>query len=333
MICYMPFSYIEDRLLDKLAATFGTVTIHCPSLLEVSDHMLAAVQEKKLDLRSAPGVQPDLLVQAIREFQAWADLHGGEIADLAGLSKSMQGHLPLVDETNPTSIGDQIRHFGEQGPRDAADPVFQAALFLSMAQQYDQHQAAVSRDLGAVLTMEQAMLARLAGDAEDLDQGADALSTLGDSGDSSDTGAFMTAKRVQCWAELACKDTGSPTSILYLTSSPAVLEHLQNHFGQIQGPFGIDLTMVEDGESGHANLEISEALKALAFADDPAAVTAGCFQKSRNAAHHMNLTIYALAGISPSAFPQHLVSTGRPAQQGMQTGPGPVNTLIGLLEK
>jgi hypothetical protein len=331
MICYMPFSYIEDRLLDKLTAAFGTVTMYCPRPRMVSDHMLAAVQGMKLDLRSVPGVQAEHLDQAIREFKAWADLHGGDIADLAGLSKSMQGRLPLVDETNPTSIGDQIRHFGEQNGREAVDPVFQAALFLSMAQQYDQQQAAVLRDLGDVLTMEQGMLARLAGDAEGMDHEAGVQSTAG-AGDQSDSGAFMTAKRVQCWAELVCKDTGSRTSILYLTSSPAVLEHLQNHFDQIQEPFGISLA-IEDEEAGPSNPDVIEALKALAFADNPGASIADCFQESRNAAHHIHLTVYVLAGISPSVFPQHLVSPGRPVEQGMHTGQGPVNTLIGLMAK
>jgi hypothetical protein len=332
MICYMPFSYIEDRFLDKLTTALGTVTIYCPNPGMVSDHMLVAVQEKKLDLRSGHGVRADHLDQAIREFQAWADLHGGDIADLAGLSKSMQGGLPLVDETNPTFIGDQIRHFGRQNPREVADPAFQAALFLSMAQQYDQQQAAVSRDLGDVATMEQVMLARLTGDTEGLNQGIGAAPAVGDSGDPSDTGAFMPDRRVQSWAELACRGNGPRSHVLYVTSSPAVLDHLQNRFEQIQGPIAINLAL-EGGATGHSNPKAIEALEALASAENPAAVAADCFQESRNAAHCANLTIYVLAGISPSDFPQYLRSTGDPLEQGAHTRGGSINTLIGLMAK
>jgi hypothetical protein len=331
MICYMPFTDIEDRFLDKLAAVLGTVTIYCPSPGMVSDHMLAAAREERLDLRSGHGVPADDLARAVHEFKAWADLHGGDIADLAGLSKSMQGRPPLVDDTNPTSIGDQIRHFGEQNLGEAADPVFQAALFLSMAQQFDQQQVAVSRDLGKVLATERVMLARLAGDAQDLNEGLGAVPVSGVAAGISDTGGFMTAMRVRSWAELACRDTGPRSFILYVTSSSAVFEHLLDQFEQAQGPLRISLNTASNGD-GHSNRKVIEALESLASANDPAAVSADCFHDSGDEAHPANLTIYTLAGISPSDFPHHLSAAGNRIEPGPNPGRGGVNTLIGLME-
>lgn len=332
MICYMPFIDIEDRLLGTLTAALGPVTIYCPSSGMVPDHLLAAAREERLDLRSGHGVNPDHLARAVQEFKAWADLHGGDKADLASWSKSMQGRPPLVDETSPTSIGDQIRHFGEQNPREAADPVFQAALFLSMAQQFDQQQVAVSRDLGEVQAMERAMLARLAGDVQDLEEGIGKASDAGDAAGISDIGGFMTDRRVRSWAELACRDTGPRSFILYVTSSPAVLEHLLDHFEQAQGPLRTRLD-TEDGGAGHWNRKVIEALECLASADDPAAVSADCFQESGGGTHSANLTIYTLAGVSPLDFPHHLSATGTRVEPGPSPGRGGANTLIGLMEK
>jgi hypothetical protein len=332
MICYMPFTDIEDRLLDKLTAALGTVTIYCPNPGVVSDYMLAAAREERLDLRSGHGVPAEHLDRAVREFRAWADLHGGDIADLAGLAKSMQGRPPLVDETNPTSIGDQIRHFGEQNPGGGADPVFQAALFLAMAQQFDQQQVAASRDLGAVLAMERAMLARLAGDAQDLKEGIGAAPVAGAAAGRLDTGVFMTAKRVRSWAELACRDTGPRSFVLYVTSSPAVMELLLDRFEQAQGPLRIGLDTEGNG-AGHRNRKVIETLESLTTAEDPAAVSADWSQGSRSEAHPANLAIYTLAGISPLDFPHHLAAAGNRVEPTPGPGRGAVNTLIGLMEK
>lgn len=332
MICYMPFIDIEDQLLDKLTATMGPVTLYHPDPGMVSGHMLSAVNEERLDLRSGHGVDPDHLARAVQEFKAWADMHGGDIADLAGLFKTMQGGPPLVDETNPTSIGDQIRHFGEQYPKEAADPVFQAALFLSMARQFDRQQEAVSRDLGAVQAMERAMLARLAGDARDPGEGIGGLPEAGVAAGMPDTGGYLTDRRVRSWAELASRDTGPRSFLLYVTSSPAVLEHLLDQFELIHGPLGVRLDTGDSG-AGPGNPKVIETLECLAFAEDPAAVSADCFQESGGGPPSADLTIYALAGIPSLDFPCRLLASRNRTAPGPSASQGAVNTLIGLMEK
>jgi hypothetical protein len=332
MICYMPFIDIEAQLLDKLTATLGPVTLYHPDPGLGSDHVLAAAREGRLDLRSGHGIDPDHLARAVREFKAWADLHGGDIADLAGLSKSMLGRPPLVDDTNPTAIGDQIRHFGEQNPREAADPVFQAALFLSMAQQFDRQQVAVTKDLGAVQAMERAMISRLSGDDRDPEEEIGNLPDAGVAAGILDTGSYMTGRRVSSWAELALKDAGPRSFLLYFTSSPAVLDYLLDQFEQVHGPLRICLDKEGNG-AGHGNREVIEALERLACAKDPASVSADCSQESGGEGSCADLTIYALAGISPSDFPSRLLANRKRTDPGLSAGQGAPNALIGLLEK
>lgn len=332
MICYMPFIDIDDQLLDKLTATLGPVTIYHPDPGMGSDQMLAAAREERLDLRSGHGIDPDHLALAVREFKAWADLHGGDIADLAGLSKSMQGRPPLVDDTNPTAIGDQIRHFGEQNPGEAVDPVFQAALFLSLAWQFDRQQVAVSRDLGEVQAMERAMMARLAGGDRDPDEGIDNLPDAGIAAGMQDTGGYMTAWRVRSWAELALKDPGPRSFLLYVTSSPAVLEHLLDPFEQTHGPLQVRLN-TEENRGDHGNPKVIEALERLASAKDTAAATEDFLKESGGGENASNMTIYILAGISPLDFPCRLLENRNRTDPGPSAGHGSLNTLIGLVEK
>jgi hypothetical protein len=332
MICYMPFVDIDDRLLDKLTSALGPLTLYGLGSGMVSDHLLAAAREGRLDLRSGHGVDPDHLARAMQDFKAWAELHGGQIADLAGLSRSMQGGPPLVDQENPTSIGNQIRQFGRQHSKEAADPVFQAALFLSMARQFDQQQAAVARDLGQVQAMERTMLARLAGGGQDLEEGIGAEPEAGVAAGTADPGAFMTGRRVQSWAEWVCRDTGTRSFTLYVTSSPAVLDYLLDRFEPVRGPLRIRLEVPDNG-AGYGNREVIEALECLASAKDPATASADCFRPGGNGTSCADLAVYALAGIPPQDFPSRLLASRSETVPGPSSGQGFFNTLIGLVEK
>jgi len=331
MICYMPFTYIEDQYIGRLTKALGPVSVYCPTPANIPDHMLAWAREKMLDARCPQGIQADHLSRAIQEFKAWADLHQGNIADMAGFFKSQKGRPPMVDETNPTSIGDQIRKFGQQAPQEPEDPIFQAALFLAMAQEYDQQHAAVTQDLEAVMAMEQNMLSRLTGDTQDPGAGIGPASAADSSAGAFDSGAFMTARRVQAWAELACRDVRPQPYVLFVTPSPAVLEYLLDQFAQAQGTLKIDLEMDGKG-TGDPNPKVMEALNALAFAEDPGVRPPDHRQGRHPGTNSVDLEIYALAGLAPRLFPYRLVGPESRVEPPAPPNHGPVNTLIGLLK-
>jgi len=332
MICYMPFTYVDDRYIRKLTNALGSVSIYGPTPEIIPGHMLAWAQKEMLDLRCPQGIHAGHLTRALREFRAWADLHQGDIADMAGFFKSRNGQPPLIDETNPTSIGDQIRNFGQQVPREQDDSIFRAALFLAMAQEYDQQHDAVAQDLGAVMAMEQDMLDRLAGDAQDRQEGFGATPPAGNAAGAFDTGAFMTARRVRAWAELACRDSHPQPFTLFVTASPAVLEYLVDQCAQAQGPLRAKLDIEGDG-AGDSNKKVLQAIEALASAEDPSVWSPDQSQNRCTATNAADLTIYALAGILPHRFPYRLLGAGSRIEQPATPSQGPINTLIGLLER
>ncbi len=332
MICYMPFTYVDDRYIRKLTDALGPVSVYSPSPELIPGHMLAWAQKKMLDLRCPEGIHAGHLTRALQEFKVWADLHRGDISDMAGFFKSRNGQPPLVDETNPTSIGDQIRKFGRQASQEPADSIFKSALFLAMAQEYDQQYDAVAQDLGAVMAMERVMLARLAGDAEDRKEGFGAAPAAGNSTGEFDTGAFMTARRIEAWAQLACRDSCPLPFNLFVTASPAVFEHLLDQCAQAQGPLIAKLD-IEGAGTGDLNRSVVKAIEALSFTEDPADWSPDHCQDRSAGTNTADLVIYALAGISPHRFAYGLSGSGSRIEQSSPPSQGPINTLIGFWER
>ncbi len=330
MICYMPFSYIEDRIIQKLTAALGRVTLFVPASEMVPVHMRKWAQKGFLDLRHPQGVEADHLAPAIGEFKAWADLHQGNIADMAAFFRFRAGCPPMVDETDPTRIGDQIRHYGKQALREPVVPHFQSALFLAMAQEYDQQHDAAARQMETVLAMEKAMLARLSGDG-------DAMKTDFSSPDESanqsmgmfDAGGYMTEKRVKAWAELADRD--NQPFLLYATTSSAVFEYLLALFPKAQGPWSWNLHGAENG-TGDSMRQATQSLKALSLEKDPAAFSLDLGQEPHAGTVVARLLLYVLSGVSPRVFPARLLGGGGQAEPWVSSNQSPVNTLIGLID-
>ena len=332
MICYMPFTYVEDRCMHKLQHVFGSVAIYNPNPGRLPEHMRIGADQGMLKVRCPRCVQADQLTRAVREFKLWADLHQGNIADMAGYFKSRKGRPPLLDDTSPRAIGDQIRKFGRPASSEPEDPVFQAALFLAMAQEYDFQHDAVNRDLQAVSTMEQAMLTRLAGDPQDEQQGLGAPPGPGNVPDTVDTGAFMTSTRIQAWAELAARDLPQQPFVLFLTSSRAVFDYLLDRFASAEGPFDLEPVANLDAD-GETDMGLPDTLNALACTEDPAAWLKDHCSQSLSGTKPADLSIYVLKGIRSAHFPEMILGTDSTHSKAACTGREPVNTLIGMMER
>ena len=322
----MPFTYLDDRYVRKLTGALGPVSVYGPAPGVMPAHLLARAQEGLVDLRY-PRIKADAddLPRALKEYKSWVDLHRGDIAAMAAAFKSRQGQPPLVDETNPTAIGDQIRALGRQDQRQQEDPLFRAALFLAMAQEYDQQQDNVA--------MEQDMLSRLAGEASDrLEEGFGAVTSTGKAVVPIDTGAFMTDRRLQSWAELATREDAPEPYMLFVTPSPSVFENLLDRWPQVRGPWRAVLKIAPTG-AGESNPEALDALKDLAFARNEATWRDDLDQADAAAENTADLVVYALIGIRPDQFAGHLLGTGLDTTRTASADNEAANTLIGLMER
>ncbi|MGD9367752.1 MAG: hypothetical protein PVH87_18780, partial [Desulfobacteraceae bacterium] len=262
MICLMPFTDVGDEQLGMLTNAFGQVILLSPAEALVPGHMQAWVQKELLDIRYAQGIDQAQLLSAIQSYNAWADLHQGRIGDMAGFFSSRQGRFPMVEETNPTQIRHQIRHYGESSPDDLVDPVFKAALFLCMAQAYDAHHREIGKDMDAVHTMEQQMLKRLSGENSEAVNENAIIGKADPLLSNQAIDPYMIPQRVSSWARLA---TFNIQNVLaYLTLSKATIEHVLDLFPEAVEVLNWGLVSHQN-ELMQPPSRIKEIIQSLAF--------------------------------------------------------------------
>ncbi len=324
MICYLPFTYISERHLALLCQQLGPLTMYIPDETLVPDHMRAAAGEGDIDLRPLQTLAPGRLIAAIQAFKQWAHLHQGNLADVAGFFKAANGRFPMMDETNPSQIRTQIRRFEDSPAGEDVDPLFQAALFLAMAQEYDQQQESMRQGLGSVQTLEREMLGRLAG-VSGADSGAGLDTTTSPPPADLETGGYMTAARLEAWAQLALQDADPP--LVYLTDSPAVIDHLLNLFPEAEKAVHLEISTHAAG--CHPSVrQRRDALKCLCDATTPQPNLPEGFE-SISEEESAGLTLYLLNAIAPRIMLQRLSPSKSADDTAVDVGK--TQALIGLV--
>jgi hypothetical protein len=321
MISYMPFTVLEEHQLKMLSDTLGTLTVYSPADAIVPRHMRSWQKQGKLEIRHPEGVDEEQLLGAIENYKSWADLHQGHIGDMAGFFQTQKGQIPMVDDTNPTQIRHQIRHYGESSDPGPVGPLFKAALFLSMAQEYDMHQYGMVQDMDTVHDMEQQMLRRLSGDAQDVGvETPVAQIPLPSSAHQTIDDPYMTTQRIRAWSRLALTDAQAP--MLYLTLSKTVVEQIIDLFPDA----------LEMADLNLASPRIQETLQTLASESDVQTLASESDAHSLPDEKKNHLILYCLAGVTPFEF-LHRIADPEPVGDGVVRPCGvPQNTFIGWVK-
>ena len=310
MIHYMPFTYLRQDLISRLAVAVGSFAVCQVSEALVPSTMKAWINKGTIVPQWAEGVNADQVLKAMDAFNQWGDVHQDRLAAMAGLSMDGGDRIPMVNESAPTRISNLIRHYKTYENRDAtakSDPLFRAALFLAMAQRHDEDQDAVTGTLADVRRMEARMAAQLTGDLDtDLPGALIPDSGAGPAGGSGRDNLWID-QRIVAWATMACRLT-SPAH-LYLTTSRAVSEALVAQLPAVVrlGQKQIDVGALDtpaDSTTGVGNLGV--LAEALATAPEPLDATSaweteapGQGNTSPNPATSAWITFWALPGQHP----------------------------------
>lgn len=329
MICFMPFTDVGDEQLEMLTNAFGRIVLFSPAGALVPGHLQAWVQKELLDIRYAQGIDQAQLLSAIQSYNTWADLHQGQIADMAGFFTSQQGRFPMVEETHPTQIRHQVRHYGESSADDSVDPVFKAALFLSMAQAYDARHREIGRDMDAVHVMEQKMLKHLSGENS---EAVNDNPVIGKDDPLSSNQAFdpyMIPQRVSSWARLAAFNVQNVSA--YLTLSKATVEHVLDLFPEAAEVLNWGLVSHQDELMQPAS-RIKEIIHRLAFDPDPRAGEKDLDERFPSMACKQRLAIFLLPQVSSHRFLTRLSALDDKGKinKARQSGE-PLHTLVALV--
>ncbi len=233
---YFPYTHIEPRRAEQMAAIWGALTLLQPSP-ETCLPDMASLQESGIIETVFPASDAqESLKDVLQDLKQWAAQHTG--GNLAVMLEQRQT-IPFFSSQSSAQMVAEIRKGGKTPVADpAADSrkkVFQARLLLAMAQEFDLQQAALARDIEALSAKENEMMALLKG--EDVAEKGPMTSSWAPVEAGS---AAMIALRLKAWARaLAAVEgmdilTGAEAEIFFLTDGRGVLAQIQEMFPEAE---------------------------------------------------------------------------------------------------
>jgi hypothetical protein len=326
---YFPFTYIPESVGKALSACFRQTTVYQISGTKTPKNMQELSRDGILDIRIPVEVNGEFLDKVLKDYRAWVNIHHGtETAFLA----AMANKIPFFDENASSQIRADLKKIGKQIPaEEKPDPLFNAKLFLHMAQEFDLQNTGLEKDLMDIDAMEDDFMKNLKW--EDDDDHARAVARR--QRDKNDPGHFMTTKRINAWVSIMLQDPH--TSGLFITTSRAVLEHLIDIVPEMEQVIRLDaIPMNVDEDETLLNWQdhLMDTLEKLAAGNWPVAMD-GTANPPEIPGKETNieLTIYIVPNKTPHQCFADCVEIDVFQTKPAKTDTRFKNTLIGLVEK
>ena len=214
-VALFPFTFVSEVLAHACHARFGTTVVYQPAAGQAPAAMEKLAADARIVLRYPVRGDERRLVELAGNYRDWGEVYQKDAAALKKIADTGFFHKEFAPE-----ISTEIR----RGPKPEAptpDPVFQARLFLFLAQEYDRQTAEIQSELAATDRAEREMFFRIRGGPEPSD-----LFSGGHTGAPKnpvkDPGAYMTESRMRAWHTLMAADPDPPG--FFVTPSRAVIE-------------------------------------------------------------------------------------------------------------
>jgi hypothetical protein len=218
---YFPFTHLGDRAAAALQAQFDSILLLRPYAEELPPGMRELEGRGFLEVLTPALGDEAGGVAAVGEFLEWARRHAGGVGPTGAFWQAHLAGDPVGGDRSAFQLASQIRRRSLPDERlAAADPLPAAQLFLRLAQELDEQDEEVLRDLARCQTHQAELMEALAGRPRVSSPGpvgADGLPPTGHE-------EHRIAERLSAWARLfpACF---RPSPVL-VTTSAAVLELL-----------------------------------------------------------------------------------------------------------
>jgi hypothetical protein len=312
-----------------LSACFRQTAVYQISGTKIPEEMQELVKDGILDIRIPVEVNGEFLDKILKDYRSWVNIHQGtETAFLA----AMANKIPFFDESASSQIRADLKKIGKQIlPEEKPDPIFQAKLFLHMAQEFDLQKKGLDQDLMNIDAMEDDFMKNLKW--EDDDDHARAVARR--QWDKDDPGHFMTTERINAWVSIMLQD--SQASGLFITTSRAVLEHLIEIVPEMEQVIRLDAIPIDvDEDETLSNWQdgLVETLEMLATGNWSAPMDdIANPPEIPGSEEKVSLTLYIVPNKTPYEYFADCVETDVFQAESAKTGTRFKNTLIGLIEK
>ena len=224
-----PNTYLSGRLMRRLEAVFARIGVYLPSDLDIPMQMQRWAESGLVEMRVPVAAGKQRLAAVLKAFRSWASMQSGQPGVDLNLLRAFHGQTPFLDAPFASQIRTDIQRQmtgsspDSSGQDSQVERLFNAQVFLSIAQQLDEQADTLDRDYSAVDQHQQNLLRELQPDqppshpviGEPTGMQAD------------DHGQFMLPQRLQAWALLAAADpalSGTNAPALFVTGSREVLE-------------------------------------------------------------------------------------------------------------
>ncbi|MGB5158725.1 hypothetical protein [Desulfobacterium sp. N47] len=220
---YFPFTYINDAKAADLCACFKQITVYQPGFLDLPENMQELSKKGLIDIRIPVSGDESKLKAILNEYKTWAKLH--QKSDMAFLNAAEE-KIPFFDETFSSELASQIKkNMGGNQQKSKTDFLFNSRLFLGLAQEYDEQQDGLARDMISVSEMEKKLLSELTDEDEMLFAGNsdDALRP------GYDPEKYKIKERLVAWSHLVLNDIKRPE--IFITDSKDAFDYIiENNF-------------------------------------------------------------------------------------------------------
>lgn len=306
---YFPFTDINETTARALTVSVGPPVVYQPNRHQVPEVLQQMAQNELIEIRTPVAGDEEKLARLLVDYRNWAAMHG---PDPSGFFKLYKDTIPYHDPDATSRIRAELKgkapaEKGEAQP----DPLFQARVFLCLAQEYDRQNRELTADLVSFESMEQELLKTMTGQARQAKKSKKPRE---------DAGVHMTEQRLSAWSRLMAQDPDGPRVLV--TDSPAVIDELIDRCPRIQTAFSVSLPLAGKSEQEKLNQEIDRLLKGD-FAETPLAEGLASAPSS-----HSRLHLYLAPGLTPGEL--FARSLGRRSQKEERTAHGE-NTVLALL--
>ena len=274
---YFPFTYISKPVAEALYTCFGKTIFYQPSSKNIPEEIRKLSERDVLDIRISgkPEKKDEEKLSAIlKEYNAWASLHQGNRGVQLDFFKALKNKIPFFNETSASQIKADLRNITAENPiQKEPDPVFNARIFLSIAQEFDMQSDKIDLEMASFETARKDLIKTLKGKDETLPL----VPGYGDefkAGNLSDC-EYMIPERVEAWALLMCCDLMHDRKEmfgLFVTTSRQAIDYLLEKAPENENIFSIDaIPMMENQVEETAKLQkgLMEHLEMVAESSRP----------------------------------------------------------------
>ena len=326
---YFPFTYIPKSVGKALSACFRQTAVYQISGKKIPEDMQELSRDGILDIRIPMEINGELLDKVLKDYLGWINTHRG--TETAFLT-AMANKIPFFDESASSQIRADLKKTGKQIPSEKKpDPLFNAKLFLHMAQEFDLQKKILDHDLMDIEVMEDDFMKNLKWEDDDDHARAVARKVL----EKDDPGHYMTTERINAWVSIMLQDPHA--SGLFITTSRAVLEHLIDIVPEMEEVIRFDAIPmgVDEGEMpSNWQDDLMETLEKLATENWPVPIDDMANPPEvPGKEKSVSLTLYIVPNKTPYECFADCVESDVFQAESVKTDTRFKNTLISLIEK